>query len=227
MYMTPDMQVYRSVQTCFVRWESEPESAQPRREVRRACIVDGRKMLALWASIGQPGWSITDAVGLTLFHVLGGNAVVSIEIAERHVPDWVGERVVGQVFMSGFVRRPDRDKHAPTLKQRMRVLKRDRNRCRSCGRTPDSGDVHVHLEVHHIQPWEEGGLTIDENLITLCSTCHRGLDPHFDPDLYDLIGRNPLTEMGRERAAFHANCRRYREAAVPVLRQVRGQGVQP
>lgn len=35
--------------------------------------------------------------------------------------------------------------------------------------------------------WKNGGLTEDDNLITLCHTCHKGLDPHEDFDLFELI----------------------------------------
>ena len=44
-------------------------------------------------------------------------------------------------------------------------------------------DEQVELELHHIRPVENGGLTVDGNLITLCSTCHDNLEPHFDHDL--------------------------------------------
>ena len=40
--------------------------------------------------------------------------------------------------------------------------------------------VDIELHVHHIVPWGNGGITEIENLVTLCSTCHDGLDPHFD-----------------------------------------------
>jgi hypothetical protein len=43
------------------------------------------------------------------------------------------------------------------------------------------------LHVHHIKPWGEGGLTEEENLITLCHTCHIGLEPHYEEKLYSLI----------------------------------------
>jgi hypothetical protein len=32
-----------------------------------------------------------------------------------------------------------------------------------------------------------GGLTEIDNLITLCHTCHIGLDPHFELGLYGLM----------------------------------------
>ena len=75
---------------------------------------------------------------------------------------------------------------APNKKDRMDILKRDRFRCRLCGRSPkDYVDVELHL--HHILPWAQGGLTIDYNLITLCKTCHDGLIPHYEKELYSYI----------------------------------------
>ena len=48
------------------------------------------------------------------------------------------------------------------------VQARDRNQCR----TPGCGHTKF-LEVHHIKPRAAGGKNRPENLITLCSACHR------------------------------------------------------
>lgn len=53
------------------------------------------------------------------------------------------------------------------------VLKRDKGICQCCG-YPKAD------EVHHIHPVVFGGMATLENLITLCSECHR-LAPN-DPD---------------------------------------------
>ncbi len=51
---------------------------------------------------------------------------------------------------------------------RRKVLARDRHRCQA------PGCEHTKfLEVHHIQPRTDGGGNDPENLITLCSACHR------------------------------------------------------
>ena len=36
-------------------------------------------------------------------------------------------------------------------------------------------------------PWGQGGITEEENLVTLCGTCHDGLEPHFETQLFDLL----------------------------------------
>jgi len=49
--------------------------------------------------------------------------------------------------------------------RRYQVLHRDGWRCQSCG-------TKSNLEVHHKQFRSHAGHDSDENLITLCSTCH-------------------------------------------------------
>jgi hypothetical protein len=68
----------------------------------------------------------------------------------------------------------------------------------------------VELHVHHIRPWAKGGLTEEDNLITLCKTCHDGLDPHHDPSLFDLIDVDPY-DYGREDNEYWEQVSRYRE----------------
>ena len=61
----------------------------------------------------------------------------------------------------------------PGLRLRMEVLKRDRYKCRLCGRSP--AQFHeLGLEIDHIKPWSSGGKTTPGNLQTLCNECNRG-----------------------------------------------------
>jgi 5-methylcytosine-specific restriction endonuclease McrA len=48
---------------------------------------------------------------------------------------------------------------------RQQVLRRDGWRCQSCG-------AMVNLEVHHKQFRSHSGYDCEENLITLCTSCH-------------------------------------------------------
>jgi 5-methylcytosine-specific restriction endonuclease McrA len=92
----------------------------------------------------------------------------------------------------------------------MSVLRRDNRRCRICGRRPDD-HVDVELHVHHIRPWAKGGLTEITNLITLCHTCHKGLEPHEDPTLYQYVDqRFKSVDANKELEAFLAGVARYR-----------------
>jgi Restriction endonuclease len=51
----------------------------------------------------------------------------------------------------------------PSLRQRARSA--DNHRCVRCGTEED-------LQIHHIIPYEDGGVDSLENLITLCGDCH-------------------------------------------------------
>jgi 5-methylcytosine-specific restriction endonuclease McrA len=53
-------------------------------------------------------------------------------------------------------------------KLRTAVLQRDGWRCQNCGRMDT-------LQIHHIQFRSHQGRDTEENLITLCSACHRHL----------------------------------------------------
>jgi hypothetical protein len=69
----------------------------------------------------------------------------------------------------------------------MMILKRDNYQCRICGASPDDS-LHVRIEVHHIRPWSEGGISLPDNLITLCKECHEGAKLIDRELLYQKIG---------------------------------------
>lgn len=53
------------------------------------------------------------------------------------------------------------------------VMRRDNFKCRACGRSP-AIDPTITLDVDHIKAWSKGGLTVLENLQTLCTKCNIG-----------------------------------------------------
>lgn len=57
-----------------------------------------------------------------------------------------------------------------TGRLRWAILVRDGHRCRGCGATAQESRLHV----DHIVPWSKGGLTVAENLQTLCDDCNIG-----------------------------------------------------
>lgn len=59
------------------------------------------------------------------------------------------------------------------------IMKRDHFRCVLCGRTAQEG---VKLHVDHIVPVAKGGLTVPENLRTLCDSCNLGKRDKYDPN---------------------------------------------
>lgn len=58
------------------------------------------------------------------------------------------------------------------LHTRWHVLKRDRYRCRVCGRSPATAKVELHVD--HVRPMSKGGTNEPSNLRTLCHECNSG-----------------------------------------------------
>jgi len=65
------------------------------------------------------------------------------------------------------------DRRSVPLKLRYRVLVRDNFRCVLCGRSP-ALERGVRLHVDHIDPFANGGKTVESNLRTLCENCNWG-----------------------------------------------------
>jgi 5-methylcytosine-specific restriction endonuclease McrA len=61
----------------------------------------------------------------------------------------------------------------PSLRLRFLVMQRDNFKCRCCGASP-AMDSSVGLHVDHIKAWSKGGLTVLQNLQTLCTKCNLG-----------------------------------------------------
>jgi hypothetical protein len=212
-------QLFCSTQTHWVGWSER----NPRWEIRAASLVNPRLITEMWDKIGR-GWvSVHDDASLSVYARLGGNALVEESVAETHLR-WViapsecvhdGDTLVGGGGFTDTSRLPDSaaQRRAPDRKLRMRVLKRDGYRCVACGRRP--GDhVDLELHVHHVIPWRMHGPTAEDNLVTLCGTCHKGLDPDFEPSLRELAkipGRTRIHD--RDGTEFRADVSRYREWA--------------
>jgi 5-methylcytosine-specific restriction endonuclease McrA len=49
----------------------------------------------------------------------------------------------------------------------------DLSKCRICGRKKDELGIKETITVHHLEPLEEGGKNHVENLIAVCTACHR------------------------------------------------------
>ncbi len=195
----------------------------PRRELRAASLVDPVKMLELWADIGRSGVVVAKKAHLGMYLLIGGTAVIAQDIADSSLSTILGEKEIATVGPLGIpmsieLAKPASLNHAPTRKLRMEIFKRDQFRCCVCGRRP-SNNVDIELHVHHIVPWSEGGLTLRPNLITLCHTCHKGLDPHREWRLFDLIAENEpsgLPNFEMERAEYRQGVSRYRAIAAKL-----------
>lgn len=201
---SPDGQLQRTTQTQLVQGGSKPMW-----EMRTASRVRPEKMRYLWKAIGQPSVVVNSERTLMFFMRAGGNAV----IAEHVFREWFGDLLepvecvpsrLGEGVRTLASATPAELQHAPLRTLRMEVLKRDQFRCKACGQRP-AEDPNIVLHVHHVRPWGQGGLTGMRNLLTLCHTCHTGLDPHFEWQLLTMIPDGivaPLSEIGDDLRAF-------------------------
>lgn len=159
----------------------------PKRELREASKVFAR-LAKVGNDIGQPFMVVRTPEQMLKFMMFGGHALITPTIFEEGFQEFLGPRVAIPDGYLGFSGKSVLDNTAfrrtPTPKLRMKILNRDQRRCRICGRNPDN-HLDLELHVHHIRPWAHGGVTNDNNLVTLCNTCHSGLNPHFDPSLFE------------------------------------------
>ena len=135
--------------------------------------------------------SIETALDLARFWIVGGHGAIDYDLAWAEIPHHlapspVTSSTVDGPFYSLTVPIDVATVHAPTKKLRMQILQRDGFRCKICGQRP-SEDANITLHIHHIRPWSEGGATVPANLITICHTCHMGLDPHYNAKLVWLV----------------------------------------
>lgn len=202
-----DGKVERYVQTVWTGWTD----TRPRRELRRPRKVSSG-FVKLWEALEQPYVAVHDIEGYLLFSCGGGNALVEARLYETLFPLSL-EPVVSASFDCSRPSVPAEAalRRTPSPRLRMEVLVRDGRRCRICGKCPDDSPG-LTLEVHHLRPWHRGGLTVKENLMTLCNICHRGLYPHEDGSLSSYVAREtetPTFESERRRHAEGvAECRR-------------------
>ena len=66
--------------------------------------------------------------------------------------------------------KPKPKRKAISNKLRFDIFKRDYFTCQYCSRNPPG----VILEIDHIIPVKDGGLSVEENLVTACFDCNRG-----------------------------------------------------
>jgi hypothetical protein len=226
---SPDMKYYgvtllgsedgQIVTGCITSWVGF-EDGDLRREIREGRLMDlveASRHATGWQSIGEGRLVVNRASELLLFLLAGGNALIENSIAEGYKPisDLLRPQVTVRLGLLGFYsankQPPSVFNKAPTPKHRMRILKRDDYRCRICGRR-STDHVDVELHVHHIRPWSNFGVTADENLITLCHTCHKGIEPHGDWGLFDLIAPGgKAIDVNRGSQEYWKGVARYRD----------------
>lgn len=188
-------------------------------------------MTRTWSVLRQDWVAVHDDTSLAMYLRIGGNALVEKELADARLPEAVGPRECvhdGAIEVGGFgffgtghLSDESVTRRAPTRKLRMQVLKRDGYRCVVCGRrATDHTDLEIH--VHHLVPWRMHGPTAEENLVTLCGTCHKGLDPDFEPSLRELAGLPGKSEpLGMGNSEFNEEVRRYRDFVARAISEAK------
>lgn len=61
-------------------------------------------------------------------------------------------------------------------------------KCFICGT-----DAKSTLQEHHIVPRRYGGSDRDENLVTLCASCHQAIEKIYDDRFYEMLGAKKTT----------------------------------
>lgn len=207
---TPDGKLAWSAYSHFVDYTDETR----RFELRAASIIKADRLAKLYNELGQNYIVVNDERGLTAFLMMGGHGLIEASIARKWFSDALEPAPVARSGPLGFkslaVIPHTELNRAPTRKQRLRILRRDDYRCRVCGERP-ADNVHVKLHIHHMRMWSNGGLTEDINLITICDTCHDGLEPHEDWTLFELVPDASYRDsFDRERKEYLEGVARYR-----------------
>jgi len=207
---------------CFSVWAGQSKD-RPRRELRKPRVVYPIPCIRMLQDTYERPLVVDDDDSLLIWVLLGGVALITEDMAREVFPEDCEPHEVGRVASRpGFIGVDGLPKaalrRAPTPKVRVEVLLRDKRRCRLCGRSADE-DVHAHLESHHGIPWGGGhsGLTLPENLFTLCKTCHIGL-PKSYLELLDALDARPWPRGDAARASYFEEVGYYREAIAIQLR---------
>jgi hypothetical protein len=217
---TEDNKVNRSISTSWVGFTE----TKPQREIRRATVVIPDKLRKVLTSINQSSVIVNNDTDLFIYMLIGGHGIIETTIAAKFFDDIINPREMAQSFSKGWKVVSDlldhEDQHAPTKKLRASIIKRDEFKCKMCGRSPKNY-VDIELHVHHILPWGQGGITEEDNLITLCSTCHEGLDPHYEMKLFELIDISWLQDAVVESDDYNKGVELYRKMSIEAYKEIR------
>ena len=182
------------------------------------------------AVIGEPALLVNTKEDLFIYILFGGHGVIVRELCEKYFSEIIGPKETVYTRSKGFLSVKNAPPHllnrAPSKRLRMKILKRDNFRCKVCGRSP-ANHVDVELHLHHVQPWGLGGITDEENLITLCKTCHDGLYPHFDYSLFSLVDVEPAVDLAKRRAEYLKGITNYQRISFEAYRaseSIKNQG---
>jgi hypothetical protein len=219
-----DGKIWTEGQTMWIGFDEKDD----RIELRELSLVDAKRIAGIWKDFQEPFVVVNTDIDWVNWFIGGGHALIKPHILKEHMPWELKPRRCVQEGRIGFTSLKVLPKtafnRAPTPKLRMNVMKRDKYRCVLCGRR-SSDHVDVEIHVHHIRPFGQRGLTTPANLVTLCHTCHKGLEPHYDWDLYEFadqfFGETPGSDPHKShRVAYLKAVERYRKALASDLRML-------
>jgi hypothetical protein len=175
----------------FTHWVGFTERG-PRHEIREASLFESKDVTIIRKHSEKPFFVINTEKDFHFFiFVIGGNSFIEKSLAEKYLKHRLQPEVniysYDNAFVSIHTVAKEKLQRAPAPKLRMKIFDRDNRRCKICGASP-SNNEHVELHIHHIRPYAIGGITDENNLITLCHTCHKGLSPEVDYSLFQSIG---------------------------------------
>jgi len=216
--------IWVGAQTQWTGWAD----SESRVELREPSLVYPDRMASFWVEFQMPFHVVNDVDDFIRWFLYGGHALVEQSIANELLARNLKPDGCVQTGSRGFTSLRNLPsslfRPAPTPKLRMSVIKRDDYRCRACGRRPER-HVDIELHVHHIRPHGQRGPTHEDNLITLCDTCHRGLDPHYEWSLYSLLEETGTDVKSVERHKYLKGVQAYRIATQKFLNELKGLNV--
>lgn len=168
--------------------------------------LDDVNLLDFGNTIGLTGniWTGNDGVSyITLFPDFSLDDLGEFQAIEMSTEDWAklirqSDLLETQILQNdnGNIKKVTVRKSARLIDNRMqwRVFQRDHYTCRYCGQTG------IPLSVDHIDLWEDGGATIEENMLTACRKCNkvRGNTPYdvwVNTAKYDSLTKNLPAEV--------------------------------
>lgn len=205
--------------SCISRWDGFVNN-DPSREIRKASFIIPKILRKTFNDLNEPALIVNTDEDMLMFKLFGGNGIIEETIAKKHLPPALEPQETVFTYYAGFTQIDSiplqKLNRAPTKKTRMNVIKRDSLKCAICGRSPKNY-TDIELHVHHIKPFSKRGLTEEDNLITLCNTCHDGLDPHDDSSLYELIGIGFLEKGKLTENDYWVGIRNYQKIIFSII----------
>ncbi|MGL1892162.1 MAG: HNH endonuclease [Spirochaetaceae bacterium] len=191
-------------------------------ELRKPAIIIPEKMISILDEIKLPYIVVNEPKDFFIWFLSGGHAIITEEMVSKFLSGSLDPSPSIQVGKAGFKPMEDLTEaifnRAPSKKKRMEILDRDKRKCQYCGRSPNNNtDIELHL--HHIKPFGIGGLTHPDNLITLCHTCHSGLEPHYNFNLYDILENQDGNK--NIQIKYIESIKKYREVAKEIIENAR------